>query len=228
METKTLSVPLQIKAISDKGEFSGYGSVFDTVDAYRERVAKGAFLDSLAEHQERGTMPALLWQHNPRDPIGVYDAIKEDDHGLYMEGRLNLEIPEGKRAHSLLNMTSKANNARAIGGMSIGFVPRKWEYSEDEEVLTLLAVDLWETSIVTFPANPDAQVESVKSLLRTGKFPTVRDFEGFLMRDAGFTRSQARMILNQGYKTLVTQDADDGELEAFGKQLDQLLQRANP
>jgi len=77
---------------------------------------------------------------------------------------------------------------------------------------------------VTFPANPSAQITDVRAALQDGIYPDVRDFEAFLTRDAGFSRSQARTILNEGYKSLVKQDAGD-DLAAVNQKLDQLLER---
>ena len=53
-----LDVPFEVKAVSDDGLFSGYGSVFGVLDSYKEVVAPGAFAESL-----QSRMPALLWQH---------------------------------------------------------------------------------------------------------------------------------------------------------------------
>ncbi|MBR1895875.1 MAG: HK97 family phage prohead protease, partial [Pyramidobacter sp.] len=30
----------------------------------------------------------MLWQHDSSQPIGVWEDIKEDEHGLLMRGRL--------------------------------------------------------------------------------------------------------------------------------------------
>ncbi len=66
-----------------------------------------------------------------------------------------------------------------------------------------------EISPVTFPANGKARVRSVKA----GDL-SEREFERMLMQDAGFSRSEARIIINEGFKSLsITQDADGGGLQ---------------
>jgi phage head maturation protease len=73
---------LEIKSVDDDGKFTGYGSVFGVVDSYREIVAKGAFADSLKAIKAKGRPVPVLWQHRSGQPIGVYDILVDDDHGL--------------------------------------------------------------------------------------------------------------------------------------------------
>ena len=113
-----LDVPFEVKAVSDDGLFSGYGSVFGVLDSYKEVVAPGAFSESL-----QGRMPALLWQHRAGEPIGVYTAVREDAVGLYVEGKLALKTARGAEAYELLKM-------RALSGLSIGFVTREDSYDK--------------------------------------------------------------------------------------------------
>lgn len=86
MTTKQrLDVPLKIKSVSDSGEFEGYGSVFGVKDSYADIVMPGAFLNSLNQWKEKGALPALLWQHQMAEPIGIYTEMREDSTGLYVK-----------------------------------------------------------------------------------------------------------------------------------------------
>ena len=203
MKMKHLTRPLEVKSVNDDGTFEGYGSVFNVKDSYSDVIVKGAFVESIKAHREKNTSPALLWQHDHTSPMGIWVSMEEDGHGLKMVGKLALGTQKGKEAYELLKMG-------AVKGLSIGFaVPKGGEdYDEKTRINTIKQIDLWETSVVTFPANRDAQVTAVKSLLEKGDLPDIREFEQFLTRDAGFTRAQARVILNDGYKSLVTHDAD--------------------
>jgi hypothetical protein len=59
-------VPFEVEALNDKGQFKGYGSTFGSKpDHYRDLIAKGAFVDTLAEHHAKGTYPVMLWSHDP-------------------------------------------------------------------------------------------------------------------------------------------------------------------
>ena len=169
------SYPMEIKEISDEGYFSGYGSVFDVVDDWDDVIVRGAFAETLQKKT-----PVMLWQHDSAEPIGVYERIREDEIGLWLEGRLLLDIEKGREAHILLKN-------RAIRGLSIGFLPLAWEWEtrDNTRVRVLKDIDLWEVSLVTFPANPKAVVDEVK---------TVRGLENFL-RDVGFSRAEAKVAL---------------------------------
>src|SRR5688572_4782447 len=145
-----LTVPFEVKeaTTSDTGEmgFNGYGSVFGVIDYYQEEIVKGAFKSTLRQHKKDKTMPALLWQHKSDQVPGRWLKMEEDDRGLWSEGEL-LPTTLGKDTHILLK-------AQAVRGLSIGFNIIKWAFDESTEILTIKEVDLWEVSLVTFPANP--------------------------------------------------------------------------
>ena len=180
------SFALQIKAAGDDGTVEGYGSVFGVRDNYDDVIAKGAFVQSLKDHKAAGTMPAMLWQHDADKPIGIWTEMIEDEKGLRIKGRLAMETVKGKEAHALLKMG-------AINGLSIGFMSKEWAYDRETEVRTLTAIDLWEVSLVTFPANEKARVTNVKS---ADELATPKDAEKAL-RDAGFSKSDATAFVSR-------------------------------
>lgn len=198
-----LDIPFKVKAVSDDGLFSGYGSVFGVVDSYQEVVAPGAFKESLD-----GRVPSLLWQHRSGEPIGVYTTVKEDNVGLHVEGKLALKTTRGSEAYELLKMG-------AISGLSIGFVTREDSYDRVTGVRTLKKVDLWEVSLVTFPANEAARVANVKSI---ESITTLSDAEAFL-RDAGGLSKREALAFVARIKSLPGRsDSDElGELAALLK-----------
>ncbi|MFG1465245.1 HK97 family phage prohead protease [Xanthobacter sp. DSM 24535] len=188
VETKNSGVFLDQKSISDSGVIEGYGSVFGVVDSYNEVVEPGAFVASLVEASRRGRKVKMLWQHDPMQPIGVWDDLSEDKKGLYVKGRLLKDVlPRAAEAYAMLK-------EEALDGLSIGYRTIETAPHEDKQgVLLLKKLDLREVSIVTFAANERARVEMVKSLVAGGKLPTVREFEEHL-RDAGFSKSLAAAI----------------------------------
>lgn len=193
MELK--SATFEVKDISLDGSFAGYGSVFGNVDSYGDIVEKGAFAESLNEFRAKGKMPALLWQHDPDQPIGVWTKMAEDERGLYVEGHLlKDDVSRAREAYSLLK-------AGALSGLSIGYVTKDSEYDRTEDVRRLKALDLWEVSLVTFPANGEAQIQTVKSLCAKG-LPTIREFETWLRDAGGFDRAQAKAIASHGFKAI--------------------------
>ena len=186
MKTKHFDVGFEIKAVNADGTVEGYGSVFGVRDNYDDVIAKGAFVQSLKGHKAAGTMPAMLWQHDADKPIGVWTEMVEDEKGLLIKGQLAMETVKGKEAHALLKMG-------ALNGLSIGFMSKEWAYDRETEVRTLTAIDLWEVSLVTFPANEKARVTNVKS---ADEMATPKDAEKAL-RDAGFSKSDATAFVSR-------------------------------
>ena len=201
---ETRSYALQIKATGSDGAIEGYGSVFDVIDSYDDAIAKGAFSKSIGEHKSAGTMPAMLWQHDSSQPIGIWTEMSEDDKGLTLKGKLALDTEKGKEAHALLKMG-------ALNGLSIGFMSKQWAYDKDTDIRTLTEIELWECSIVTFPANSKARITGVKS---SDEITTLKDAERVL-RDSGFSKQDALAFVSR-VKTLSSRsDSDDmGELKS--------------
>lgn len=211
-------VGLEIKAGGDEAPmtFSGYGAVFGNVDAYGDVIAKGAFAKTIGEFKTSGIWPSMLSQHggwavgaDDMTPVGVWTEIREDDHGLYVEGQL-ADTVRGKELYTLMKMSPRP----AINGMSIGYRPIEWTMRSkpEEPRRTLTKVDLVEISLVTFPANGKARVTGVKS---DGQTPSIRELERAL-RDAGCSRNQAKAILSEGFKAMPLRDAE-GEDEVVAK-----------
>lgn len=201
-----LHTGLKIKSVSDTGEFEGYGSVFGVKDSYSDIVVKGAFEKSLSKWSEKGSMPAMLWQHKMDEPIGVYTEMKEDENGLFIKGRLLIEDDDlAKRAHAHMK-------AGSLSGLSIGYSLNEYDYDNEKDAFILKDIDLWEVSLVTFPANEEARISDVKTALKTGEIPQPALFERCL-RDVGLTRSQAKAFMADGFKAL--RDADDDTQKAL-------------
>ncbi|RYC10065.1 HK97 family phage prohead protease [Ciceribacter ferrooxidans] len=204
MKTKDFS--LQVKGLSEDGTFEGYGSIFGNVDSYGEKVMPGAFVASLAKHRREGSNVLMLWQHNPSEPIGIWEDLAEDAKGLWGKGRLILEVQKARETHALMK-------ASAIGGLSIGY--REVKVTPDGNVRNLEELDLREISPVSFPANRRARIESVKSermdefarRLRDGDPMPIKEFEDIL-REAGVPKSMAVAIASHGYAKAIRSESE--------------------
>lgn len=197
-----LDFPLEVRSINgNTGEFEGYASVFDVVDSYTTAMKRGAFAESLKNWQSLNRYPAMLWQHKTDEPIGIYTHMQEDAKGLLVKGRLLVNDDAlAKRAYAHLK-------AGSINGLSVGFVTESETYDEKSGVLILNKVNLMEVSLVTFPANKSATITNIRETLSNGEIPSPKEVEKIL-RDAGFSRSQAKTILAKGYGALTPRDAD--------------------
>jgi HK97 family phage prohead protease len=185
----------------EDGVFEGYASVFDVVDLGMDVVAKGAFAKSLAVRK-----PKMLWQHSMADPIGVWDEIREDERGLYVKGRLLKDVQKGREAIALIK-------ALAIDGMSIGYRTIEAIDEAGGRVRKLIELELHEISIVTNPMLPVARVASIKS--EDGRFD-IRSLERALRDVCGFSQSEAKALLADGFKGLQA----ERDVAASGKDAD--------
>ena len=128
----------------------GYASLFGQRDQGGDVVLKGAYAASLKRLAAGGRAVKMLWQHDPAQPIGIWDEVREDATGLWVKGRLLTEVARGREAVSLIE-------AGAIDGLSIGY--RTVRAGKTESGTRLLSeIDLWEVSLVTFPMLPDARI----------------------------------------------------------------------
>ena len=200
--TKHLDFEFDIKGGREDGTFSGYASVFNVVDSQHDIIAKGAFENSLAQKKSI----KLLWQHKMDEPIGVFENIYEDSHGLFVKGKLLLDVKRAKEAYSLLK-------SGAINGMSIGYSVVSARIDEEEGIRIIEELDLFEVSLVTFPANENATITSVKSMTPS----TLREYEKFL-RKSGYSRSEAKELALYGFRAdqiLLLENSIDRAIEAL-------------
>jgi uncharacterized protein len=210
MEYKSFAIE-ELKALDDEARtIEGYGSIFGNVDSYGDIVMPGAFAKSIKKRK-----PAMLWQHNSNQPIGVWDEIEETDKGLRLKGRI-IDTSLGDDAYKLAK-------AGALTGLSIGYSTVNYETDNTKDIRKLLEVKLYEVSLVTFPANEKATITGVKAA-----HDTERDFEHFL-RDAGYSREAAKIITARGYKALSGQrEAESEELQLLAEALDRFAPSLNP
>ena len=201
-EEGTLQCDAEFKAIEedgmDKGEFSGYASIFGNVDLGNDIVEKGAFTKSLRRKGYRKVK--MLYQHDVKQPIGVFDMIKEDDNGLFVKGRLAMQTQKGKETYELMKMG-------AIDGLSVGYrVDQKgYHYDDKKKKRRLKEVDLMEISAVTFPMNPKATIHGVKS------DSSIREWETHMREVCGLSRSEAKITAKAVYNALNQREVDEGQ-----------------
>ncbi len=139
-------------ALKDGAVIAGHASLFGAADQGGDVVQPGAYEASLARLKRDGHGVKMLWQHDPSRPIGVWDEVREDARGLFVKGRLLLEVHAAREAHVLLQ-------AGAIDGLSIGYRTLRAEKAAGGQRL-LHEIELWEVSLVTFPMLPQARVQT--------------------------------------------------------------------
>lgn len=140
--------------VTDGTQISGYASLFGKKDQGGDIVMPGAYARSLKALATKGRSVKMLWQHDPAQPIGIWDEVYEDAAGLFVKGRLLTDVAKGREAAALIA-------AGAIDGLSIGY--RTLRAEKDSKGARLLSeLELWEVSLVTFPMLPEARVDGAK------------------------------------------------------------------
>lgn len=151
--TEHKNAGVALEKVERDGTFSGYASLFGAVDLAKDVVERGAFRKSLADRGVAGIR--MLYQHDANEPIGVWEEIHEDGRGLFVRGRLNLDVSRAREVLSLMR-------TGGLDGLSIGFRTVRARKDSDSGVRRILEADLWEISVVTFPMQPGARVSAVK------------------------------------------------------------------
>lgn len=146
--------PIELKAVGDQGEIEGYASNFGNRDLAGDIVQRGAFARSL-KARPAGAV-AMLWGHDQKRPIGVWNEIAEDAHGLRVKGRILTQTVDGRDAYEFAR-------AGAVRGLSIGYRATKARRDLERKARLLEEVDLHEISLVAIPCNPLSGLENVKS-----------------------------------------------------------------
>jgi HK97 family phage prohead protease len=207
MERLSFNFEIKFATGAPEGTFSGYGAVFGNVDSYGDVIEKGAFKDTLREWEGRGKLPPMLLQHgggffgggaDDMLPIGKWNSMEENSKGLKAEGQLfAMQTERGQYLYEGLK-------SGTLDGLSIGYEVKEFVAGTKpgEPRRKLTSVDLWELSVVTFPANDKARVGAVKAI------KTIREFEDFLRDVGGFSHAAAKAIAARGFKSSEPRDED--------------------
>jgi len=140
---------LEIRTAGDRLQVAGYASVFEEKNSYGEVVRYGAFAESLSS----GRQVRFLFNHDPAAVIGRILEIQEDEKGLFFVAEFLSEVEQARNVYQMLKN-------KAIDGVSIGFIATDDDYQNG--VRFVKKAELWEISIVTFPACHSARINEVR------------------------------------------------------------------
>lgn len=215
MKNYTKSQPVAFETGED-GTFSGYASKFGGVDFYGDTIFPGAYTKVI----ESGALPKLFFNHDTRSvPIGVYTSIKQDDVGLFVEGKLTLSIQQARDVY-------EGMKAGSIDGLSIGFALSEddFELNKNGGMDIHSFSELREISVVTFPADKSARISSVKA---AEEIKTIRDVEEFL-RDAGISKSESMTLISKVKELAIAEvrrDSEQKEKAATARSIEHILSK---
>lgn len=177
--------PFEVKSVDEAGNFEGYASVFNNIDLGDDVIIPGAF--TKVKTTRAGKLKLALF-HDLTKLIGAAD-FQQDDHGLYLKGKINLNVSYARDAYELMKDGT-------LDSMSIGFnlIDYDMETRNGRKIRVIKEAELWEGSIVPFGMNPEAQVLSVKS--------DIRIFESALRERMGLSQKEAAAVASIGYPAL--------------------------
>jgi len=143
-----------IRAEGDKPKLSGYAAVFNKLSEdlgwFREKIAPGAFSRSLRENAD----VRALFNHDANQVLGRSKSstlsMAEDSEGL----KVDILPPDTVAGRDTVTLVERGD----VSQMSFGFITRKDEWDYENMIRTLIDVDLFDVSVVTFPAYPDTSV----------------------------------------------------------------------
>lgn len=188
----------QMQFKSTESGLEGYAATFGNVDNVGDVIVAGAFTKSLQTRK-----PKFCLQHDSDELIGVITSALEDTEGLFIKADF-ANIQCAQDARELVRIG-------AIMEMSIGYSTKEYEIRQDG-VRVLKEIELYEISLVTFPANDKAKITKVKS-----QPTTARELESFLRDVGGYPHQAAKAIAAGGFKALGNLrdvEAEEAELAA--------------
>lgn len=172
-EYKRIKVPFLVKKdnlteTDDFFHFEGYASTFGNTDRDNDVMENGAFANSIQKLIANGDNLPILWQHNMDMPLGIYLSFTEDNNGLFVKGKMP------KSDTFVKGRVIPQMQIGSVRKMSIGFFITDSEFQttdDNKTVRVIKDVDLLEVSLVTIPANDQADVTNMKSATPYGDLP---------------------------------------------------------
>ena len=180
------------------GTIKGFASTFGNIDRTNDIIDKGAFDKTIHVFKESGRPIRMLFNHKNQDfPIGGFppNLITITEKGLEVVGKVDTNTSRGHDAFSL------AKNG-FLSDFSIGFsIPAgKTEIKDGNRIIK--EIDLWEISLVSEPANTEAQVTQVKAVVPFQDLPIAKNSDG--------TPSTMKWDGSEALKRILKFTADDG------------------
>lgn len=215
IETKQyLTVPFEFKNSEMNDDkfyyFEGYACTYGNIDSGGDIIQKGAV--------ELVEKPKFCYQHNMKDPIGTYLEMYSDERGLFIKARMRKGFEKTDWIASLIE-------DGAIDSMSIGYFAKEYTIDPKTSVRTLTKIKIFETSFVTMPMNPEAELTNFKEATTEENNETIelevsslKDIETIL-REKGFSRKEAKTLISKTKEFSNQCDAEEKEVKQCDAEL---------
>ena len=140
---------LEIREVSDTGHFEGYITVWGVIDSYDSVFIRGSFTKTISE---RGAKVKVFYNHE--ELIGANVSITEDDHGVFVRGKLNLDVQRASDVHKFMKDGT-------LEGLSFSF--RTLKHTMNNGTMEIREVKLFEYGPVNFPSGEASLITDVRS-----------------------------------------------------------------
>jgi len=224
MDRLNFNFEVKFAAGAKEGTFSGYGAIFGNTDSYGDVIERHAFKETLRTWEDKGKWPPMLLQHgggflggaDDMLPIGKWNSMEENTKGLKVEGELfAMSTERGQYIYEGLK-------AKALDGLSIGYEVKEFVAGTKpgEPRRKLTNIDLWEVSIVTFPANDKARIGGVKAA-DIDELNSLPDCVDFLRKAGGpyWSKKTANDFVGRLSKIARREAGDDQSVNGLLEQL---------
>jgi HK97 family phage prohead protease len=186
-ELRRLFAQIEQKAVTDQGggEITGLAAVYGNVDLQDDLLETGAFSKSAEDwSRSKAKVPLLDWHGDSISRIiGSVAQLKSVAQGLWFRAGFTHD-EQGQRARQL------AKDGH-LSGVSVGWLPvhQSIQVKDGKAIRAVREARLLEISLTPVPANPQAQLASVKSL---GEHKAVSDTPWSQFTEADYTLEQWR------------------------------------
>lgn len=227
IETIKKSVVIEKSSLNEtQGTFEGFATTYDKDDE-EDQFKKGAFDEALST--DRGSNVPVFTFHDSKNWVGA-GVLEKVDNGVKIKGSLFMDTVKGRECYSIL----KKN---AYSYLSIGARVHEHEDLPGGRYLINKAT-IVEVSVVPIPANRNASIYSVKSMLEPSpdytriikSLDSVRGIENFLRDAGGLSSKQSKTFISvfkQILKPTVLKELDQEKTQKlFNEQINEFLENA--
>lgn len=199
-----------IREDDDNFYVSGYASTYGNEDLAGHIIEKGAFTESLKK-----LSPKILFNHDIGRPLGVTEGTREDNVGLFLSCKMPKSDP------FISDTIMPQVKIGSIDSFSVGFFLGQHDWNKGK--LIIKSGELFETSLVTLPANREAKITSFKSM---EDVECLADIE-WILKDYGFSSKEAKTIISKitTFKSADFKKRDAVEINKFSDELLSLCEK---
>ncbi len=152
----------EVKALDEStGSFELYAACFGNVDRQGDMIEPGAF-QNLPEFVSDGWI--ALNHDQAALPLAIVDTAEQDGKGLRVTGRFHTHAQAQSCRAVIIERMAAGKRVLCSIGYLVPLDGEHYERENGQNVRHISKLSVYEASIVNLPANPLADVQSIKSM----------------------------------------------------------------